>query len=556
MFTSKKTKLFEQVSKTQVTNKSMTIGNAFVTGAMSNAAETYSDNGAVKYSTTGNDFVDQFGKISEYKSPRSFDTISKDMELLWSQDKETSVMFALYLRMITRKTNVFGTETSVSQKGAEMRHEGIMRMIWLHIKSPITFWKNVPLLVTVGSWKDIITMLKYDLSYNGWEGRKLDWSKFGKLILSGLVDDNQSNLVKKYLPQIKAKSACKTVDAQANMLIGKWICSLLLGTKNENSGTTYKAYRKLKTSGTAHEWQKLISQGKHQLIDFNAIHGRALNKLVRSKYLFNQGLSDKYEKWITKPETTSVKYTGFVHELFENLPYTQSGLTVNEITTINKQFDTLVEKAGETMLSSLIVVRDTSNSMSSTATGTTMSCYNLAKALALYFSEFLTGYFSDAWIEFNSNAKMHTWKGETPLDKWYNDKSKFVGSTNFESVIRLFATMKREGIAESEFPTGILCISDSEFNPSSLGKTNVDSAKNILTQVGFSKEYVDNFVIVLWNLQGKNTTKFETYGNTPNVFYLSGYSASVVSFLSNDIKTASELFNEAMNQEVLQMVEI
>jgi len=200
-------------------------------------------------------------------------------------------------------------------------------------------------------------------------------------------------------------------------------------------------------------------------------------------------------------------------------------------------------------------------SMGQTATGTNMSCYDIAKALALYFSEFLKGHFADNWIEFNSSAKMHTWLGETPLDKWYNDKTSYVGSTNFQSVIQLLCSIKKQGVAESDFPTGILCISDSEFNPTALGKTNVDTALSTLKSAGFSDEYVSNFVIVLWNLQsdayGPTTgKKFETYGNVPNVFYFSGYSAATVSFLTSKIKNAEELFLEAMDQEVLNLIKI
>lgn len=553
MFETKKTKLFEATKKSSTTTRSE---SAFVNAGMKKSVETRSYNGAVKYSSTGNDFVDQFGKLGTYKVPRSFAEISKDCDTLWASNTLMTVVFIFYIRMITRVTQLFdGTKTSTSQKGGELRHEGIMRMIWLHFKAPKTFWSNIGIFVTVGSWKDIITMLQYDLVYNGWDNRKLNWDQMGKLILSGLNNENTNNLLKKYLPQIKAKSACKTVEAQADNIIGKWICSLLFGSKS-NEASTYKQYRKLKTSGTAHEWQKLISQGKHDLIDFNSIHGRALNKLVRSKYLDNQGLKAKYEAWITK-DTTEAKYTGFVHELFENMP-SQNSISVAVKETINKQFDTLVKKgSSETKKTNLIVVRDTSGSMSSTPAGVNMTCFNVAKALALYFSAFLKGRFSDAFIEFNSDAKMHTWKGSTPVDKWYNDNCNYYGSTNFESVIKLFATLKSQGIDESEFPTGILCISDNEFNSSSLGRTNVESALNILTKAGFSKEYVSNFVIVLWNLQsgrGNSAPKFETYGNTPNVFYFSGYNAATVSFLTNDIKTAAELFDAAMDQEVLNMI--
>ncbi len=558
MFNAKKTQLFDSTEKK--TSANSTAGapvSSFVNAGLKNQAKTISANGALKYSTTGNPFVDQFGKLGEYKTPRSFEIISKDSESIWASDKLMTVAFTLYLRMITRVTSLSdGSKTAASQKGAELRHEGIMRMIWLSFKAPSTFWNNIGLFIAVGSWNDIITMLKYDLVYNGWEGRKLDWNKMGSLILSGLNNENTNNLLKKYLPQIKAKSACKTVESQADNMIGKWICSLVFGSKL-NEGSTYKQYRKLKTSGTAHEWQKLISQGKHQLIDFSTIHGRALNKLVRSKYLDNQGLKDKYEAWVAKP-TTEVKYTGFVHELFESLPGSLVALGKAKEDTINKQFETLIKKGGEKGSTRLIVVRDTSGSMADPAAGTNMTCFDLAKALALYFSEFLTGSFQNAFIEFNSDAKMHTWKGNTPLEKWYNDGCGYYGSTNFQSVVKLFASLKDQGISEEEFPTGILCVSDAEFNPTQLGKTNVEAALNTLRSAGFSKEYVDNFVIVLWNVKNKGTNgnKFETYGDVKNVFYFSGFAPATVSFLTSEIKTAAELFTAAMDQEILNMVQM
>ena len=559
MFNSKQKQLFSSGEKKSTTS----VTSPFVQAGLKKSAETLSGNGALKYSTTGNSFVDQFGVLGSYKQPRTFEQIANDCELLWSQNKLLTVIFILYIRMITRVVNLFnGASTKTSQEGAELKHEGIVRMIWLHIKSPSTFWKNIGLFISVGSWKDIITMLSYDLQYHGWKNRILDWDKFGKLILTGLENPNTSELIKKYLPQIKANSKCHTIEAQADNMIAKWICSLLYSSKEESSWT-YKQYRKLKSSGTAHQWQQLISKRQFERIDFNTIHGRALSLLVRGKFLDTSGLRAKYGEWITKPETKDVKYTGFVHELFSVCRKYGSLVKMpkEEAETINKQFTTLVKKGGESEQTSLIVVRDTSSSMGSTATGTNMSCYDIAKALALYFSEFLKGEFQNAWIEFNSNAQMHSWIGHSPLDKWYNDRSSYVGSTNFQSVIQLFVKLLHSGIKEQDFPTGILCISDAEFNSTQLKLTNVEQAKQTLLDGGFSQEYVNNFIIVLWNLQSRAygpTTgkKFETYGDVPNVFYFSGYSAATISFLTSKIMNASELFEAAMSQEILEMVEL
>jgi hypothetical protein len=559
MFNTKQTKLFDS---TKVAKKS-TVQPIFVQQALKKSVETLSGNGAKKLSSTLNSFVDQFGKLGTYKSPRTFNEISKDCELLWAQDKLDAVKFIHYLRTIPRKVSLLnGQTTSEAQLGGELKHEPLMRMIWLSQKAPEIFWKNIGLYISLGSWHDVFSMLQYDLVYNGWENRKLDWNKFGNLILSGLENENCHDLVKKYLPQIKSKSVCKTVESQANCMIAKWISSLLFGQKE--SSLNYKRYRKLKTSGAAHEWQKLISQRQFDRINFDQIHGRALNLLVRGKFLKNQNLSEKYAKWVGDPKT-SVKYTGFVHELFSKLPYTLANLAKHEQDTINKQFNTLVEKANNSKKEkqcNWMPVIDTSGSMGSQCSGTTTSCLVVAKALALYFSEFLSGKFTGSFVEFNSTATMHTWKGNTPLEKWYNNNCSYVGSTNFQSVIDLFVTLKHNGIPEDDFPTGILCLSDSEFNPAQLGKTNVETARNKLRSAGFTKKYVDSFQIVLWNLQssyyGKGTgEKFETTANEKGTFYFSGYSGSVISFLSgHEILTPEQLFEKAMDQQVLNMISL
>lgn len=532
----------------------------FIEAAQVATSKTTSGNGALKYTTTNNPFVDQLSEGGRYKAPRPFNAIAHDCEILWAANPLNSVKFALFCRIINRDTVLWDGTKLTSQKGFELKHEAIMRMIWLQIKHPKVFWDNVHLLVAAGSWHDIFTMLQTDLVYNGWENRKLNWNFFADLIHAGLQNPNQSELIKKYLPSIKAKSDCKTVEAQANNTVAKWVCSWLIGGKN-GEYKNYKAYRKLKSSGNAHTWQKLISQRKFDEIDFSKIHGRALSILVKSKFLIKTGLSDKYSAWVSKP-TTEVKYTGFVHELFAPIQNkTAVSIQKHEYETINKQFATLVQKGGEKPQTKFIVVRDTSASMASQATGTKMSCYNVAKALALYFSEFLSGKFANAWIEFNSSAKLHTWKGETPVDKWCNDRSSIVGSTNFKSVINLFVQLKNQGVDEQDFPTGILCISDGEFDQASVNTTNREEALNKLSSAGFSKAFVDNFTIVLWNLTnsyyGRQKSVFETpVATVPNFYYMSGYSGAIISFLTGEVKNAKELVEEALNQDLLNMVHL
>lgn len=564
MFTAKKTSLFE--AKTKTTSAS----NAFVNAGLKKTSKTTAlGNNAVKFVTTGNDFVDQFGKLTQYRAPRSYAEVSKDMQLLWSQDPNLALRLTFFTRLITRKVQLWdGTRTSEVQRGQGLKNEGMVRMLWLAINHPTEFKNNAALYVSIGAWKDVFDWLRYDLEFNGWNGRVLDWNYLGSLILAGLENENTANLVKKYLPQIKAGKYCKTVRSQANNLISKWICSLLFGTKNNDA--TYKQYRKLKTSGTAHEWQKAISKKLFDRLDFNTVHGRALMLLVSGKFISKNGLEKRYEQWIS--EQPVAKFTGYPYELLAPVKsgYHNKALKKYQIDTINKQFAMLVETARSGMNTStgFIVVGDTSSSMTSSTSGLKISSYDVMKSLALFFSELLEGHFKNSWIEFADTAKMHVWKGSTPVEKLQNDRSEAYGSTNFQGVAKLFVDILKKGVAESEFPTGIICISDGCFNSTGTNKTNRKQFLKTLETGGFSKDYIDNFKIVLWDIPngyygGKPQTAFESFADAPNMFYMSGLDGSTVSFVlggterqPNAPKTAEELFQAAMDQEVLNLIKV
>lgn len=560
MFDTKKKTLFETPVKAAAKGAVSGNGNPFITAGMKKSAETRSGNNALKYSTTGNDFLDQFSNLGVYRKPRSFADISRDCAILWSNDPDTSVRFIMYIRMISRVTVLpNGEKTKKVQKGQGLKYESIMRMMWLYMEHPETFWKNIALFISVGSWKDIFQMLTYDLEYNGWDGRVLDWTKMSQLLLAASTNKQHSDLLKKYLPTIRAKSACKTLRAQARTIAAKWLAS--------EFGKSYKQYRLLKVSGKGHRWQQLISQKKFKQLDFKSIHGRALLQLVNSKFLENQGLTKMYEEWIMSQPIA--KFTGYVHELAMKINY---NMKTYQKHTVNKQYDGLIELARRDgkVASKFIVVRDTSGSMGSHIPGQKISAGDVAKAMGIFFGDMLDGPFKNAWIEFHSTAKMHQYKTSTFVDKWNEERSGYIGSTNFLSVIDLLCTLRKK-VDEQYFPTGILCISDGEFNPGDLGKTNVKSALKRLAAAGFSQDYISKFQIVLWNIPnsyyGKAEPKFETFGHHENIFYISGYDGNVISFLMGNEdtetvgqpttpKTAEELFNAAMTQESLDLVSI
>jgi hypothetical protein len=550
--------------------KPIEVENQFVKQALKVSSETKSGNGAKKYSTTGNDFVDNFAAASYFKEPRSYEEVARDMQILWDLDPTLCVKLALYFRLVTRKSKIVikdKVEELDVQRGQGLKNEGIMRMLWLAINQPTTFKVNLPLFIAAGSWKDVIQMLSLDLQYHGWERRKLDWNFLYLTISAGLNNPETTHLVRKYLPTIRTNKNCTTLESQADTLIGRWLARRFSPQLEKESA--YKAYRKIKSEGIAHEWQQLISQQLYASLNFDHIAGRALALLVGSKFLENHDLTKKYINWISSKPVA--KFTGYVFELFA--PYDRNNRHIEDYKkkTINAQFAQLVKTGKENInaKSSLLVVRDTSNSMTATARGCNVSAFCIAKSMALYFSEFLEGYFADTFAEFSNGCKLHKWKGKTPVDRYINDICSAYANTNFQSVIDLFIRLKEEGVEEKDFPSGILCVSDGEFDNCGTNKsTNFQLAIKRLREAEFSEEYVNSFKIILWDIPngfyGKdNKVKFEDFADAPNFFYMSGYDPSVVAFILGGNKpeikapkNAEELFLTAMDQTLLNRVKI
>ena len=529
---------------------------------------TTSGNGALKLTSTGDPFVDQFGLISQYRQLRPYSSVSKDMQELWNIDPMYTLKLLFYIRLITRKVKFSnGTETSKVQKGAGLRHEAFMRMLWLAVNHSDVFYKNLPLFITIGSWKDIIQLMSYDLQYHGWDNRVLDFNKISDFILAGLENPNTCNLVKKFLPTIKARSKCKTLESQADTIIGKFLAHKLFGdgefSPKLHSNNSYCLYRKLKSSGTAHEWQQMISRSQFN-IDFSKVHGRALALLVSGNYLKNHNLEKDYENWIKKQPVA--KFTGFVYELFK-------GLNLNSPLykkyTIDKQFENLIQtaKEGSSTESSFIVARDVSGSMSSNVKGLTISSNDVAKSIALYFSYLLKGSFANSYIEFSHKPILKYWEGDSPTDKYLKNINYCFGDTNFLGIADLFIEIYKHTSIE-KFPKGLICISDGEFNDSGDNKTNFQSFKKRLLKAGFPKDYVDNFKIVLWDIPNafysfdEIRPKFESYADTPNFFYMGGLDPAGITFLlggevnKSIPKTPRELFETAMNQEIMDYIQM
>ena len=513
-----------------------------------------SEEGAVKYATTGNEFVDEFGSLARYKKPREYDEVANTCMRLWQIDPLEFLKITFYLRLISRAPKLFNGKQLDKHVGQGLKAEFRMRMFWLAEQHPETFNKNLEFIITVGSWNDIFEILGLDLAYNG-RKHGFNWIQTLRFIHNGLISNTQTNLVRKYLPTVRSNKYRTTLQQEINSVIGSTIAHYMFKTN------PLKYYRMMKSGGTAHEWQQHISQRHYYKIDFNRVPGRVLEWFARTNetgtsFVERHGLSAKFNEWLDSQSIA--KFTGYPYELFAHCN------TPIEKKLVHKQFEQLLQNMDD--IPNFIVGLDISGSMTSKAIGCNMSAYNVGKAIALYYSMHLKGKLKGYFMTFSDHAKLEKFEGETYADMFNNYNAGYFGSTNPVDMAHLICKLHTAyGVPEMNMPKGCLLISDGEFQRYG-NSTTFNKFKEVLATT-FSERFVNDFKLVLWDIPnsyyGNTTPKFETQASTTNFYQISGFDPAALKFLFNiDPKTnktpmtSEELYQAAMNQEVLNLLRV
>lgn len=524
--------------------------------------DTFTQNGAVSNSSTGSRLTDQFAKAGTFRG-RELNEVFADQSALWGENPEMALRLPFYLRMITRKVKIKQeTSTETVQRGQGNRDEALKRMLWIALYHPNTFNENMWLIPLVGSWRDLwkIMVLGYEAG--------LDKEKFFETLKAGLNEPSQKDLVLKYMPRIRSNSKCKSDWAIKTNNLAKEFSNYL--------GLSVKAYRKFKSTGLAHEFQQLISEGLFKKIDFNKIPGKALSMLASGDFLKKHKLVDKYTEWISKQPIA--KFNGYVYELGRNLKldlaksYT---LPLYKKLTYDKQFDNLIAVAKQDdggLKGNVWCALDVSGSMTWPESKVAENTYALDVCLSLgiFFSTLNTGAFHKNVVAFSESSKAVQLSGD--FVDMYQQVQRIggYGSTNFLSVIDEMVRVHKQNpsIPFDEFPETILVVSDMQFNPSGSRDTNYQKALKKLREGGFPEKFVNNLKIIWWFCSGMKTNDYPSTIDDAGTYVFSGFDGAVISLLlggdevidpeTNEVKKLSmeEMVIKALSQELLLQLQL
>ena len=539
--------------------------------------DTYTDNvfdrtenGALTYSTSKKELVDQFSHAGTSMG-RPIDTVFSEQDRLWNENQDDALRFPFYLRLITRKIKVSEKEKTESvQRGAGLRDEAFKRILWIAYNHEPVFKRNVWILPVVGSWKDLWTLMVLDIENEN----RIDKTFIFSVMASGLDDKCQCDLIRKYMPAIKSNIRCKTDRAKRLNSLAKKFAGFL--------GLSNKEYRHMKAAGKAHDFQKIICSRAYADIDWKTIPGRALSQLISGRFLDNHGLTENYLNWVMAQPT--VKFTGYVYELGRKLNSLGNNITMLNtpskaaaLYTINKQFDGLIELARQDdggIKGNVLCAIDTSGSMTCPISGQNdLTSYDVCVSLGIYFSELNEGFFHNIIAMFDTESSIMKLNG-TFAEKWNAIRTAKTawGTTNVLSVIQMLLDLRKTHpeIPVKDYCNTILIVSDMQFDPTGRNKgerelTTYEAIKDML-RTEFPDEWVDDLKIIWWYCASRDGAGHDVPAtiDDPGMYLISGFDGSVVSLLLRtkvDEKTGKtkslsmeESVQEALSQEIFSFV--
>ena len=485
------------------------------------------ENGALSNATTGfaqgSSCLDYFFKAGTYGG-RDQATVDADMYSIFADDEKNALRLVFGTRLISRKPQ--GKDIDDSQTGFGRKDEFAKAVVWLHNNKPDLLYRNLHLIPVFGCWKDLlhpalIATLKSEEVY--------------QLVFANLSDQ----LLLKYLPQIRTSSKIRSERDRARVLWAKGFCRY--------AGITERDYRKLKSKGAAHVWQRQMTDGKWDQINFNGIPGRAmLYSIGRNgkdgKSMFERhGQVERLREWVKTQKL--IKFTGYPYELTQKIVASTSNIQ-NMI--YDRQFATCVSAFEGHNLGNVLCAVDTSESMSWSDLGKGVKPLDVCLSLGVVFSSLNVGYFKDVVCGFADDSWLIKLKGD------YVAKTKqlfggqcAMGSTNFQSVIDLLVKTRKKNpeIPVNEYPETLLVVSDMQFNPAESSynawqqhttlrdmvanseKTNYEMAMKKLRSVGLG-----DMRIIWWNVTDR-ISDFPATMDDKGTYIIGGYDPNVLKAL-------------------------
>lgn len=511
---------------------------------------TLTDNGALVYNSSGNNFVDFEFAVSSLRGATQEETYDKFREL-FLENRELSMRFLFYLRDIR------------GGKGERRIFHNIIEGL-MH-DEPQLVCKILPLIPEYGYWGDLKKMMN------------VSGEKFGRAYLSNTVNDKvrdfyleqlledykamqdgePCSLAAKFAPSLGNKKALRLVDKLEQMDAEKKGRPLTQKERNRWKSTYRHMLSDLR--GNLNVIEKALSEKDTQkLLELfpklsskqNLKYQKALMRLMpeeRKDYLEKAIKGEvNFNVDVLEPHEIYFKYCASSNDGWNMYPMEE-----------NLSFETMWKLLPNKVVdgNNVLVVRDGSGSMLTGIPGTNNgTVLDVASALAIYFSEHSEGEFKDKFITFSSRPKL------VDLSKCVSLKEKMellsnyteVANTNIERTFDLILqTAINKKLPQEQLPSNLLIVSDMQFDAATgrrkkYDETLFETIKNKFEEHGYQIPR-----LIFWNVN-VNRSVVPMVENDKGLVLLGGFSKNTISMIAeNDFE--KEVVNEKGKVEKVQL---
>ncbi|MBP3801367.1 MAG: DUF2828 family protein [Clostridia bacterium] len=410
--------------------------NKFVAGLQETNNFGYTENGAVKRTSTGTKLLDMFALGGAYRSRSDEDVI-----LLFKNAYEENPVYALKCLFYLRDV----------RGGQGERRFFRVCLKWAADHYTAAMQRNLEYVSEFGRYDDLYSFV----------GTKLESAAFAmmKTQLELDVDCKTPSLLAKWLKS-------ENTSSRESRMLGNMTRKYL--------GMTHKQYRK--TLSILRErinvLERLMSENRWDEIEFDKIPSKAGLK-YRNAFARRDIIKAKYEAF-AKDENTKVnaktlypyecvaealKVMGVGYGYYYGSPKLCSD--TNRL-MVNKYWDNLADYFNNATFNGMAVV-DTSGSM---VREDAAAPINVAVSLGMYCAEKAQGPFHNKFMTFSSNPTFVEIEGIDFCDKVSRMlKADWGGSTNIEAAFDLMLnTAIRNRCTQDEIPENLIVISDMEFD--------------------------------------------------------------------------------------------
>lgn len=498
---------------------------------MKNEILKRTEKGALGYATSGSHLLDMNFKIPSYRKDK--EGLKSDFLSALYEDPEAAILWLFYARDI---------------RGNGAGERDLFRSMipyvfkYLHYDKEVSEDKLeelVTLIPEYGRWDDLLALIDYE------DSQEIVLRVIAKQFQKDLEDMKQGkpiSLMAKWLPSSNASS--KETRRKAGIIWNAF------GIPRKHYRRIVVQMRKyidvLEQKTSAREWDKT---------DYSKVPSRAN---LRYRKAFQEKDTVRYEAYLKDVEEGKAKInagTLFPHEIAYKYKDDRWHTSVRE-------YDQALEALWKALSgdgADVMVVQDSSGSMTWSLNGSKINALTIAQALAIFFAERCHGPYKDKFITFSENPK---YMDLTPY-KTFRDKLKYVNdysevaNTNIEKVFDLvLRTALVHGLKQEDLPKTILILSDMEFDEAQGYRSHAleEALFSGLTE-RFKAHGYKMPKLAFWNLNSRTNT-IPLQKNENGLVLLGGFSQKMVEMVKSDkLDPLEALLEEIYSARYLPVLE-